>query len=215
VITIPEHTIAYLPRVSGYAGNTCLHSWGMQTTTNTTYLEQDWGSTASPYCNEADNFLLTAAGHLLGEVGHYQPPFLEVTPEPVRVFDPRDGSEWETTALVKAHKIPSCFVKHPQTGTVYLGSPRIVARTIKGNRPVFFKQFLEPEKAQSRCPIPYVIPLIALIREAETPVQQPGLFDGLMAAADALLANPPGALTIFPGWQLLAPVTIDTPRAEC
>lgn len=204
MIRLPEHLMDHLPHVTKYSRYKSNLHWGINTTDNPVYLNQQWGSIDNPYCPQADVFLMDAEHFTIPrDTELYNNLLFPFTPEEVLYFDPNISQTYHGTAIAKRDKIPTCFVQDDLLHTIYLGTPRIIARAGKYDKPVYLKGFWDKSKALHDCPIPYVEPVVVLIREAEQQLKERRIFDKIMTVAGDIIAGKIVNMQINPSWSIM------------
>jgi hypothetical protein len=204
MIRLPENILDHLPHVDKYSRFKSDLHWGITTTDNPIYLNQQWGSLDAPYCPQAEVFLHDAEHFTLPkETDLYDNLLFPFTPEEIIYFDPSITQTYHSIAIAKRDKIPTCFVRDDLLHALYLGTPRIIARAGKHDKPVYFKGFRNKKQALVDCPIPYVKPVVVLIREADNQLKETRIFDKILSVAGDILAGKIRNMQVNPPWSIM------------
>lgn len=158
----------------------------VRVTTNSTYVDshRSFGSYASPYCLDAENFYLNTIEEIERRNSQIicgcdiNPTQIPLISEDCIVYNPFNEQVSNSEVLSKFDKIPSSLVRSPNGINTFIGSPRIIARTgPTEDKPVFLKSIEEKTRNIKNTQIskglidfdkvPFVKPIVCLIRETE------------------------------------------------
>lgn len=208
--------ISYLPYIPEGKSVGNFNGHIVRVTTNGTYIDDNrpFGSYASPYCLDAENFYLKSLEEIerknnqFKNGGEINPTVLPLISEDCIVYNPVTGRVSNSEVLSKFDKIPSTLVQNFNGLSTFIGSPRIIARTgPTEDKPVYLKSIEEKCKSIKNTQIskglidfdnvPFVKPVVCIIRETEEESSEK--LNALFRICGEIIAEE-GLLTLKKSW---------------